>query len=339
MLRDNNYLKNCFNLPLIWLAHSFTAASLASSLVILAALLPSSLTGDLSLIGDLSLQEREACRSASLSSCEVPGNLAVTSVKSWVGAAAGCLEADLPEGWGASQFFGAEVGAGVGHSGKGGWGKMAGMSVRVSAGVLTVEDPPLSKAKFPRPERAVSEDSDSPEPSDLPVLGEFSLWCFPFLTPACNSSACLWQNSRSLDFSSAWWSVLLVEGFWGIRLHPHLCFLHCLHGPFGTTSQLWPPSLHWQHCHCLLVLSKLRGRWHTCIWFPSNVPFILSLFPLREPLASSGPGPCLDWVWCFAIPCSAMDKPFCFLVVAAFLEVFGLLQLWESLEISEMHQY
>jgi hypothetical protein len=65
--------------------------SLFSSLAILAALPPSSLTGD------VSLREREACRGAGLSSCEVLGvGASVMPVEYGVGTASRGLEADLP---------------------------------------------------------------------------------------------------------------------------------------------------------------------------------------------------------------------------------------------------
>ena len=148
------------------------------------------------------------------------------------------LEADLPDILEASWLLDAKGGGGGGggSSGRGAWAKVAGLL----AGVPAVEDPPLSKAKLPRPERAARGDRDSPEPSNSPVL-ESSWAChFPLLTAGHESSACLRRNSRSLVCDNAQQSVFPVKGFWGIRLHPCFCFLHCLHGPFCTTSQLWP---------------------------------------------------------------------------------------------------
>ena len=167
------------------------------------------------------------------------------------------LEADLPDVLKASWLLDAEGGGGGGGGGlgRGAWAKVTGLL----AGVPAAEDPPLSKAKLLRPERAARGDGDSPEPSDSPVLESSWARHFPLLTAGCESSACLRQNSRSLVCNNAWRSVFPVKGFWGIRLHPCFCFLHHLHGLFCTTSQLWPPFMHQWHCHPLLPPSQLRG--------------------------------------------------------------------------------
>jgi len=70
-----NYTLSKFNLPLTSSAQFSISSNLLSSLVILAVLFSAPLTGN------ALPQEREACRSAGLSSCEVPGNSAVTPVE------------------------------------------------------------------------------------------------------------------------------------------------------------------------------------------------------------------------------------------------------------------
>lgn len=219
-------------LPLSSSAHFSRASTLLSSLAILAALLPSSLAGE------VSPPDRPACRRAGLSSCEVLGTPTVTPVKFSVGTAAESLEADLLAVW----------------------GKAAGLS----AGVLAADDdPPLSKVSVPRAAKGTEGDAADPEPSASPASGEPRACLFPLLTSAPGSFTCLRRKSRSSARDSAHRSVFPVPGFWGIRLHPCFLVLHRLQGPFGTTTQTWPPSMHQRHCHHLLAPGQLGGRRHT----------------------------------------------------------------------------
>jgi hypothetical protein len=208
--------------------------------------------------------------------------------------------------------LGADGGAGAGFSTKGGWREEVGLSTAVSAG----EDPPLPKARLPRPARAVRGDGDNPEPSDPPSSGESWARCLPFLTPACGSLGWLRRNSRRSVFDSARRSVFPVVGLRGIRLHPCFLLLHRLHGPFGTTSQTWPAFAHRVHCHRPLAPSQLRERRHTWTISPSEICSTGSSSLLLGP-CSAGTGLFPDRARRFAVPRGPADEPFRFLVVAA----------------------
>jgi hypothetical protein len=136
------------------------------------------------------------------------------------------------------------------RSGKGGWGKVAGLL----AAVLAADDPLLSNVNIPRPASVASSNGAGPELSDSPTSGESWACCFPFLTCVPDSFACLTRKSRS-STSDIWRRlVLLVLGFRGIRLHPTFLDLHCLHRPSGTTMQTLPALMHLVHCYHLLAL-------------------------------------------------------------------------------------
>src|SRR5260221_9254558 len=93
----------------------------------------------------------------------------------------GGLEADLPpERLEARRVLGALEGAGAGSSGKGGSGKVAGLS----AGVLAADDPPLFWVNAPRAVSGSKGDGIGAEASGLPASGELRARCFPLLTSA-----------------------------------------------------------------------------------------------------------------------------------------------------------
>ena len=131
-----------------------------------------------------------------------------------VGLSAGDLEADLPaEGFEVPRVLGAEGG------GNDGWGMVMGLS----AGELTAEDEALSKVSIPRPARGKG--------ANPPASGESQAHLLPLWTFEPDPFACLMRNSRSSASEYVRRSVLPVEGFWGIRLHPSFFDLHRLHGP------------------------------------------------------------------------------------------------------------